>query len=248
MTPSHSRLAPHLRRSVIAALALLMLSFAPRASADSRVVSPFGDASVDVYLVTLTDAVFVSQAAITVRRSDGACSINLFASTSDGRFADRPRYVSGGGDDRISFWNDPNWSPFTCGSTTVLVKSMAWTVGNADDRLKVNAGAGNDIVHAYENDLFIVLDAGDDQFVVDHSPNKRPMGQVVGESGRDVIYVTGIQWGYIYGGEDNDWFCGSDNGVSGVIGDGGYDRSALRFKTINAEKIIEAWECPPPPP
>jgi hypothetical protein len=201
--------------TLVLALTLLGLSYAQAASANT-IYTPYGNASVNVYLVTAFDpiAFIIRPAALTVRKSDGACSIGVFDSDDNGIPTSQPVYQSGSGHDRIAFWNDPNWSSFTCGPWTMGVKTL--NPGNTIPQ--VNAGAGNDVVFdssAYPT--WAYLQDGNDTIVSENTAIAR--AQAFGGTGDDVFHVF-TDYVNVIGESGSDFFCLNNHSPSGLGGSG----------------------------
>jgi hypothetical protein len=220
-------------------LTLLGLSHTPTAAAEGTVVNPYGDASVDVYLVTAFDpgALIVRDVALTVRKSDGACSVGVFPSNEGG--GGWAIYRSGGGNDHIAFWEDPNWSVFNCGAFSMFVRTFGLGGGGMP---AVFAGGGDDIVIDHpETRTLVYLEDGGDIAVM-----RGTGSQAEGGPGGDVLYAQSNNV-FFKGDADGDLFCLGDHNIVGGNGGDGFDLQAGGpTKLLNVE-LHFSGACPPPP-
>lgn len=215
---------------------------APHTASANTIWAPYAPSSLDVYIAQVFDpaAVIVRPAAISVRKRDGACTINLFTSDQDGFLTETPYYNSSSGDDTISFWSDPNWSWFTCGQFTVAVKSL-----NPNGFIpEVRASWGNDIVLDSLFPTRILLQDGND--IVDIENQSFAVNTVVlGGWGHDIFHLYSENVIAVGEGGD-DLFC-----MHGVVPDAILGGPGNNFRDGTAKEMEPMpqlpWPCPAGP-
>jgi hypothetical protein len=174
-----------------------------QAASANEIWSPYGNSAVRTYFVLAADHSFqiIVPGAISIRRSNNQdCTFQAFDSDGQGNVTSQPIYHSGSGNDQLTFWNDWDWSEFTCGNSSFLVRSMLETTWIA----KIYAGGGDDTVYEAWGSGYYYLEGGHDLFLSDRMHWGK--SQVFGGTEDDEMWTYGDNIDF-HGEWGNDLLC-----------------------------------------